>query len=463
MKGDFSKDTFDPGRHFTRVLMQQGRVHLDADFNEQAAIATYLRRTLARDLIGPEGGPLDNAGFAIVGDAAGAKALGKVLAPGDFVIGTGRYYVDGQLCENSVPLLYSEQQGYPFDPDTTIDALAEAANRSGFTIYLDVWERHVAVVEQPALAEVALGGPDTASRAQLTWQVRVLLPENANRAPVTLNDALGRNLPRLAARAEPPAASSDPCTVDPAARYRGLENQLYRVEIHAPGAADPERAGASYKWSRDNGAIVFPLAGAPVIDAVGSSTTVSLTTLGHDDAHGLEAHTWVELVDDLVTLRGAAGSLLRVHSVDRDSFSVVLEGQADPGIGVDPRLHPYLRRWDHSGDPAAGGAVPVVESAEEPLVWRGLEDGVQVIFPGAVDGNAATYRTGDYWLIPARTATGSVEWPRLGEEAGLNPQPLPPKGIEHVYASLAAVGPDPAGGRLPVFADSRKFFGPLAV
>ena len=34
MKGDFSKDTFDAKKHFHEVLMQQGRVLLDSDWNE---------------------------------------------------------------------------------------------------------------------------------------------------------------------------------------------------------------------------------------------------------------------------------------------------------------------------------------------------------------------------------------------------------------------------------------------
>ena len=38
MRGDFSRDTFDPVKHFSRVLQQQGRVQLDADWNEQTAI-----------------------------------------------------------------------------------------------------------------------------------------------------------------------------------------------------------------------------------------------------------------------------------------------------------------------------------------------------------------------------------------------------------------------------------------
>lgn len=46
---------------------------------------------------------------------------------------------------------------------------------------------------------------------------------------------------------------SDPCITPPDARYRGAENQLYRVEIHRGSDAEP----ATFKWSRDNGTVVF--------------------------------------------------------------------------------------------------------------------------------------------------------------------------------------------------------------
>ena len=53
MKGDFTRETFNKSKHFSRVLMQQGRVLLDADFNEQSAIILHYLRTLAADLFGP--------------------------------------------------------------------------------------------------------------------------------------------------------------------------------------------------------------------------------------------------------------------------------------------------------------------------------------------------------------------------------------------------------------------------
>src|SRR5215470_10275575 len=90
MKADFTRNTFDPRKHFARVLMQQGRVQLDADWNEQAAILLHYVQTLAADLIGPRGGPKAACGFQIAPFTPATK---------DFLISPGRYYVDGLLAE----------------------------------------------------------------------------------------------------------------------------------------------------------------------------------------------------------------------------------------------------------------------------------------------------------------------------------------------------------------------------
>ncbi|WP_348541661.1 DUF6519 domain-containing protein, partial [Streptomyces sp. MZ04] len=47
------------------------------------------------------------------------------------------------------------------------------------------------------------------------------------------------------------------------------------------------------------------------------------------------------------------------------------------------------------------GALPL-----DADTWLDLEDGVQVWFEAG-----GTYRSGDHWLVPARTATGEVVWP----------------------------------------------------
>ena len=48
MKGDFSRLTFRPDQHYSRVLQQQGRPQLDADWNEQADIQGELPLDLLR-------------------------------------------------------------------------------------------------------------------------------------------------------------------------------------------------------------------------------------------------------------------------------------------------------------------------------------------------------------------------------------------------------------------------------
>jgi hypothetical protein len=91
------------------------------------------------------------------------------------------------------------------------------------------------------------------------------------------------------------------------------------------------------------------------------------------------------------------------------------------------------------------GAVPVVEgSGDDDFDWITLEDGVQIQFPPASAGGAGqppAYRTGDYWLIPARVATGDVEWP--GTPA--HPLARPPHGVEHAFAPLAIVSINATG------------------
>lgn len=159
MKGDFSRDTFSPRKHYSAVLMQQGRVQLDADWNEQQAINQHRIETEARNLIGLSGGPADNAGFEI-------SAQGGTLT-----IGSGDYYVDGMLCQNENPILFGGQDDLPGMDITRILSPKDEPNSVGL-VYLDVWERHVTAVEDDRIREVALGGPDTTTRKRTVCQVK---------------------------------------------------------------------------------------------------------------------------------------------------------------------------------------------------------------------------------------------------------------------------------------------------
>lgn len=219
-------------------------------------------------------------------------------------------------------------------------------------------------------------------------------------------------------------ADDDPSVIRPQSRYRGPENQLYRVEVHRGGAAgtDPEDS-PTFKWSRDNGSVIFMVAGI-------EGAWVSLAALGRDDKLDLHIGDRVELVDDAYLARGAASRLPRVDEVDVPGRRVRLSPEPAEGVGRLAHRHPYLRRWDQQPNESHGehwlrhGALPIIEGT-----WLDIEDGVQVWF--APDGS---YQAGDYWLIPARALTGDVEWPA---DASGAPLLEPPGGIHHHYAPLA--------------------------
>jgi hypothetical protein len=65
MKGDFSRITFRPEKGYSRVLMQQGRVQLDSDWNEQMAILGHRNEIQMSDVIGVSGAPADSHGFQL--------------------------------------------------------------------------------------------------------------------------------------------------------------------------------------------------------------------------------------------------------------------------------------------------------------------------------------------------------------------------------------------------------------
>jgi hypothetical protein len=420
MKGDFSRVTFDAANHFSRVLLQQGRVTIDADPNEQAAILLHYVRTLARDLIGPCGGPIDALGFQLSFDAA---PPGK---PTTLKISAGRYYVDGFLAENDDPdVAYDTQPDYPIskDDDPVLVALRTQDRSKTFWLYLDVWERHVTSVEDDRIREVALGGPDTCTRARVVWQVKALditamnIPATSDpcTTPLAALQSIGAAV--MAADLDPGQQIKDPCVISPDARFRGAENQLYRVEIHDVSS---DGKTATFKWSRDNGSVA----------------TAWLNTEGNDlvvaSARGFTAGAWVELLDDRNELLGQPGVLVKLASVDGNRLTVSPGGA--PLSIPSTAFHPKVRRWDQTENDDItlhDGAVPIVEATTGAANWIDLEDGLRVRF-SAGPADKIQYRTGDYWLIPARVATGDIEWPRTAAGAEF----LPPRGIEHHFAPL---------------------------
>lgn len=421
MSGDYSRRTDRTEKRFAAPLLQQGRVHLDSDWNE--LVDGFLRRARvqAADTFGP--GPKVPAttqdGFKIAIPSPAPNPL-------DATIGAGRLWVDGLLAEafaderpGGSPLSYLHQPYYPAPAPLGPDGL----------LYLDVWQREVTYLEDRDLLEVALGdGIDTTTRLQTVWQVKFAGPPAGGGAPPDCSANLDALDPPsaglLSTRAVQAASPDDPCLSPATGGYRGVENRLYRVEIHDGGDA----SSATFKWSRENASVASAV---QRIDLVAGVHVVTVERIGRDPILRFHKNDWVEVQDDRRELMGQPGLMARVAAVAEQDRALTLDRAFPTGTfdAADPARHTRVKRWDQqAGVAGTSGVVPAASAG----TWFPLEDGVEVML--ALDAKAAVQRVRplDTWSFAARTADASVEVLVAA----------PPQAILHRHAPLATL----AGG-----------------
>jgi Family of unknown function (DUF6519)/Right handed beta helix region len=461
MSADISRVRFDPLRDFAGVVLQQGRLLLDADFNELVALLDRRLRAETSDLtsFGPDP---DHAGVAWVPRQT-PDAFRVTLSGGTLSIGRGRMYVDGLLAENHgterrllVDALLAESGGTGlkgFDPllsertgseDTPYDEqpywkTPDPLPTDGtHLVYLDVWQREVTHIEDPDLVEIAVG-VDTTARLQTAWQVRVLEPDDPGITCSTADeDILGwpkvirPSDGRLTNDTVEVEDKDDPCALPPGSGYRGLENQTYRVEIHEGG----EPGKATFKWSRENASVVLP-----VVEMV-SPTTLRLASVGKDEMLRISTGDWVEILDDNFELDGKPGDMrqVTVHDAERTiTFTDALTAELQPANPEQAAArHLRVRRWDQAGKvlSADGTQLTDLEALDSSgLITVPASDTTQVLLEHGIVASFAVaetdgiFRAGDYWVFAARTADASIE---PVDEA-------PPLGVHHHYARLAVI------------------------
>jgi hypothetical protein len=529
MKGDISRQTFDPKKHYTQVVMQQGRVQLDADWNEQQAILRQRAVSESIDVIGLNGAPQHGGGFAL-----------KLMdGERDFLISPGRIYVDGILCEldEGTPVAVQETHGndgvvvqdwlvdgrawevgqwvelldkdrqriryfqigsldaqrniltFHIDQDyprfrsgekDRINAVRRVITYTGqpdypspaytkkysggreldlgkynlLLVYLDAWQRDITAFDDLRIREVALDGPDTTTRLQTVWQVKIL--------PITLPDELQRLITEEAEKSreevrgaaqnerklrelrrledeilnrlgvygcdyaypeweqliQPSTGTLDVTTYnadDPeGSGYYGRENQLYRVEIHSGTGTNGMLP--TFKWARNNASTL-----ATAVINKNTPDTVTIVSTGQGGIIQFHKNQFVEVQSDESDLnpqsRNLEKDLKKITNVDQAQGRITFHEPL--GEGSDGE-HVTLRLWDGAGlADSDAGLIP-------------LQSGIQIQF------SKGTYKTGDYWLIPVRTSTQEVEWPPY-QNPNTDPQPQPPHGIQHHYSRLARV------------------------
>ena len=355
MSGDYTRFTFDPAKVFSGVHKQQGRVSLDADFNEFEEILDRRDRSEMYDTVGHAVVPATTPdGFKI--DVTGGK----------LTIGIGRMYVDGLQPEcfgdtgwtanptydaalgnlfASSPLPLEDQ---PFHYANAFPGIGSGIN----LVYLDVWQREVTSWEDDRLIEPALGGPDTATRVQTAWQVKALSPVLADACtnpPQSWLELIASSTARMTATASGPTPPVGPCVIQPAGGYLGMENRLYRVEIQKAGTLAGAGA-ATFTWSRDNASFVASVLGIKSSTG-GTKSVITVDFTGRDTWTRFEAPQTIELLGDDVELAARdtkrGGWLAQIENVNH-ATGEILVGTDLSGFLTKAGPHPRIRRWDTS-------------------------------------------------------------------------------------------------------------------
>jgi hypothetical protein len=475
MSFDCSRFPFRPEHNFSGVVMQQGRVQLDSDWNEW--LAEITRRIQA--------GTLDTFGRTVVPVTTPNAFFVTLTSATTATIGPGRMYVDGLLVENHglpaqrvqwdsalaevsaapavpqtpplpapnpapAPMEFTQQPYYP--------GVTFPSGSGPFLAYIDVWQRPVTYLQHPHLIEKAVG-IDTTGRLQTVWQVDLLdLSKMSNSANITcstdipdFDTLIQPSGAQLSTTVSPAGSTPSLCCLTTSTGYTGMENQLYRLEIHLPRGAATASPGqyptgqATFKWSRDNASVATAVT---TITPSGQASMLSVESTGKDNVLCFKPGDWIEITDDYQELRGQCGQLHKIapNGVDPVGKTILLVDQVDPTItqrlpippSTSPNYHTRICRWDQKGkvyqsdgatiwvdlDAAGRGDIPVPPLGTSLI----LENGVTVTF-GMNASLSNQFKSCDFWAFAARASDGTVE----------TLTNAPPMGVHHHYAKLGVL------------------------
>jgi hypothetical protein len=440
MATDVARLSFDPARYYRGVVPQQGRVSLEAEQNEQRVIDCEERRKELLDIVGPAGTPDD--GYAVFSSGNGFE----------LTIGAGTMYVGGWRVELDRDL------GDFHQPDWLDrgDVLAKVGREH---VLLWVQDTDVTAVEDPALYEVALGGPDGAARTRLLQRI-LRLPTRGNTCAEALVQDRRRwrlgglefnpktmeleSSSRLHVTWEGAPEPADPCEPTSTGGYLGAENQCIRVQItnvNPDGTFD-------FVWGYDDASFLYRVSA----DA-SANPVLTLDRTPVDDYHrpragqavqALVSTAQLESTDGVVegyaaAIAGVVGLLTAPY--DPDTKSVQFPAPL-PSDYTDEKRNPqlYLRVWEELREGAEIG---------KPISLTGT--GMQITI--TADGSPRLHED-DFWCIGVRPATPTAVFPDRYLRA-----PQPPDGPHQWICPLAVI--EWRDERMVILEDCRHHFKPL--
>lgn len=400
MSSDRAKITYDEKQHYRSVVMQQGRVTLEADWNEQGQIAAEEARKEALNFVGLSGTPDD--GYAVTKGGVGAYDLS--LSPGTLYVGGMRIGIDESLNYSK----QSEWLDYEFDPDWVSVPTGKPTTKEA--VYLLLREQEISAVEDSALLEVALGGPDSAARTRLLQRV-VRIATTSDNCSTALPDVKGHwnkqglafdpatlrleSNAALAVAFVDAAAQSNPCQPQSTGGYLGAENQLIRVKISTVDTTEEKK----YKlvWGFDNASSLYR------VKEVDSNKKLILNTQPVDSVHQPKKGQAVEILRAAAQLangeyiaadHGFVTQLITDYQPDEQA--VELKVQLPVGYPQDQKPI-FIRVWQEEISFMPGTAVK--------LGGTGLE----VTLAANDEG---LFHIGDFWVFAVRPGTPTQIYPQ---------------------------------------------------
>jgi Family of unknown function (DUF6519) len=433
MTADIARITYDPTRQYRSVLRQQGRVTLEADENEAAVIEVEALRLETVDLIGPA---------VAVGGGYAVSTSGSTIT-----IALGVFYLGGWRLELDAKVDWANQPDW-LDADP---AGATVLRTPTAVIALLASEQSVCAVEDQALREVALGGPDSAARARL-MQHFLRIPIEGNTCAdgaATVNQLLGEDgvtlgpdlqllsQALLQAGFVPGPPNTDACTPVAAGGYLGADNQLIRVTVKD---YDSNSGTGTLLWGWNNASLLYRATEAS------DPYTLTLTNVPVDEEHAPQLGQWVEILRaeaDLGDDNFIADSQGFVTDLDQgysfDTGEIVLH-DALPTAYQDNKPPLFVRLWQ-AAVPFTTGQVTALDSVSGITVTVTLP-----ALPSQIAGRP-------FWRFAVRPATPQAIYPPRYLEA-----PQPPDGPRQWITDLAVVSS--SGGALTVIDDCRVPLGP---
>jgi hypothetical protein len=417
MATDRARRSFDASRMYRTVVAQQGRVTIEADANEADEIRSAESRAQLRDLVGPTGTPDD--GFKIT-----------VPNPTDFgfSIGAGTLYVGGVRLERAQPETYEHQKQTEWVDRAVPDpALPTATTALTELVYLTVTEQEVSAVEDPALREVALGGPDTAGRTRMISRVHraPMAGIDCEVALAKVLDARGlafdpdtqalRSSAQLRVDFVPVPGPADVCQPIAQAGFLGAENQLIRIQV---------TSDRSLLWGYDNSSFLYR------VTVNGRKLALQGTPV--DTFHRPRVRQRVEVLATAANLgtgahvASAVGAPCEIAGYDASANVITLTADLPPAV-LDlirlstPPPQMFVRIWENQLPFVGDGTTPTTLVTPE-----GASIGLDVYTGGAPV-------PGDYWMVGVRPSMPDAIFPaRLA-------QLQPPDGPHRWATPLATI------------------------